>query len=356
MERPIGIYVHHHGSGHARRARQLAACLSRPVHILTSATDYFTDWPAEQLVALPLDFDEKTDITQAKQASPIFHYLPRRVPGIRQRMGRVASWIAENDPVLLIVDLSVEIAHFARLCSVPTIYVRLHGRRDDLAHREVFRLCEALLAPFPPALEDEHTPAWVREKTIYLGAFSRYDRRSLSGVEARHALGYTCPKPLAVVINGRGGDDMSVAYWGAAARATPTWEWLLVGQLAATEDERPANLCMAGYQHDTYPFLRAADVVIGSAGTNTLMEIGAASRPYISLPEPRPFDEQYCKARALEQLGLTLVQQQLPTPGAWAELLAQARLLPQDAWATLWAEPGLAEAAARIEAIASRFI
>lgn len=67
----------------------------------------------------------------------------------------------------MVVDVSVEVAMLARLASVPTICVRLNGKRDDAPHLEAFRGAIGLMAPFHPTLEMADTPAWIRDKTVY---------------------------------------------------------------------------------------------------------------------------------------------------------------------------------------------
>ncbi|WP_204327890.1 hypothetical protein, partial [Proteus mirabilis] len=66
------------------------------------------------------------------------HYAPLNHPGLRARTARIAAWAARTNPALLVVDVSVEVALFARLLSLPTLVVRLAGRRDDPPHLEAF--------------------------------------------------------------------------------------------------------------------------------------------------------------------------------------------------------------------------
>lgn len=331
---PVGFYVHHHGSGHATRSKQLADGLpaDTPVRFFTSAPDYFEGYGADRLTPLPPDFLRTRDPARDLLRDNVLHYAPVDLPGVSARMAIIAGWIAEHRPAYFVVDLSVELALFVRLCGCRVYLVRLHGHRDDPAHTAAFQLAEGLLAPFAPALEDAHTPDWVREKTIYLGTFSRYDNRKEARPQVRRTLKISGERPVVTVVNGSGGATRSAAYWAKVAAAHPDQQWLLVGRLDAADVPPPDNLRLAGFVADTYPYLRAADYLIGSGGTNTMSEVAAVRGRFISLPEPRPFGEQVCKMRALERLGLTVVVEALPAAGEWREYLAKADELDLSRW------------------------
>lgn len=331
--RPVGFYVHHHGSGHANRTRLLAARLAPgvPVHVFTSAPEAFADWTRGTVHPLPADTVPERDPRQDLLSDEVLHYAPVDLAPLQDRMALLANWFATARPEYFVVDLSVEIALFARLCGVRTALMRLHGHRDDPAHRAAFGLAEHLLAPFPEILEDAHTPAWVRRKTTYLGAFSRYDARTESRSEARRQLALPDEARVLTVVNGTGGGAQDQSRWTAIARACPDWIVLLVGFLSATGGSVP-NLRPVGRVADTFPYLKAADVVVGSGGTNTMMEIGAARVPFLSLPEKRPFGEQRCKMEALARLGLTEIGDPELPPRSWPALLEHVRRMDTSDW------------------------
>ncbi|MBB4078745.1 putative glycosyltransferase [Lewinella aquimaris] len=343
MPRPVAFYVHHHGSGHANRTRLLAAHLpaDTPIHVLTSAADRFTDWTGGKVHPLPPDVSPDRDPQLDILENQVVHYAPVDLSGAQQRMAILSAFIARNRPAWFIIDLSVEIALFVRLCGVRVALVRLHGYRDDPAHLAAFRLADRLIAPFPPQLEDEHTPEWVRQKTTYLGAFSRYDHRKESRRDCRLQLGLDQDSKVATVINGLGGGAQELSEWVSAARANPDWRFLLIGKVADAFDSSPVNLRRIGMVADTFPYLKAADVVVGSGGTNTMMEIGAARVPFISRPEPRPFGEQVCKMRALRRVGLTDIVTDTPDANAWGPLLDRASKQEVSGWDVLYQEATL---------------
>ena len=294
--RPVAFYVHHHGRGHANRTRLLTErwATDAPLHVFTSAPEPFRDWTAGEVHVLPPDVSPDRDPTLDLLQDQVIHYAPVDLPDLQQRMATIANWIAEHRPALFVVDLSVEIALFVRLCGCRTALVRLHGHRDDSAHTAAFRLADYLIAPFPPALEDAHTPDWVRAKTIYLGTISRYDHRQETKAACRQQLQLSVAQPVVTVINGAGGPDSYRGRvqrkWQEAARATPDWLFLLVGRVGEAAESSPPNLRHVGFVSDTFPYLRAADVVVGSGGYQ--YDDGGGGRP-------RPLSEYAGRASLL---------------------------------------------------------
>ncbi len=306
------------------------------VWIFTSAPEYFTDWTGGTVVPLPLDWAPELSPDDIFPEGRDLHYAPTGLPSLARRMSLLAGWIAEHHPERFIVDLSVEVALFVRLCGVRTELVRLHGRRDDPAHEMAFRLSHRLIAHFPEVLDDVHTPEWVRRKTTYLPGRSRYDGRSLSRGAARHLLDIPPGCRLVLIINGMGGGAVPLAYWLSVAKRHPDYHWWVVGKMDTARTAAPDNLRGIGWVKDTFPYLRAANIVVGSGGMNTMWEVGAARRPYISIPESRPFDEQNCMMNALARLGLTLPVSELPGPEGWRGLLAATAGMNLNGWEELF--------------------
>ena len=336
IRQPIGYYVHHMGSGHARRARHLVRAVERPVTILSSYQRGFTtDDDDYSYIYLPEDHAHGSHYDQDIAPVPdALHFAPVNVPGIRQRSKLLAQFFANQNPALLVVDVSVEITLLARLCSVPTLGVRLTGRRDDAAHVLGYQACRKILATFPEVFEDPSTPDWMREKTVYLGGFSRHDANPLSKMEARGNLRLNPTDRVVTLINGRGGEQHDLKYLSAVARANPDWVWLVIGnsEKLTPSNQLPKNLRCYGIVDDTYPFLKAADVVVGTGGTNVIMETGRAGAAMICLPEERPFAEQITKARALADLDLAIVPAGKVTPESWSNLLRRAEGLTVSNW------------------------
>ncbi|WP_019902904.1 hypothetical protein [Methylobacterium sp. 77] len=309
-QRPIGYYVHHQGAGHWQRANLIAYRLQRPVTLIGTLSEIDTSAANGAVLDLPDDRISGFDGQDGEAARPdCFHYVPVGIDRIRARMGLLSAWMAENDPALLIVDVSVEVALLARLLSVPTLVVRLAGNRTDTPHLEAFRSAARLLSFYPPQLEAAGTPDWVREKTVYAGFLAE---ASGAGVPDDGSI---------VVIYGRGGDGGSASDLVAAARAVPDRHWHVLGPVEGGPVEAPPNLHLHGWVADTGPYLDRAALVVGGGGDGVVAAVATRAKRFICLPEPRAFDEQTAKADALGALGAAVVRPAWPDASEWPGLV-----------------------------------
>lgn len=307
IDRPIGYYVHHHGAGHLARAHSIAAVSERPIVLLGTGLgedgiDLADDRPASGL------FDGCDGASSRPDA---LHYAPFDHEGVRRRVARIAGWIAQARPALMVVDVSAEVAMLARLASVPTICVRLSGDRDDPAHLEAFRGASGLLAPFHPACESDATPEWVRAKTLYLPGIAQ------PPVEADPA------EKLVLVVFGKGGTAGDGDKLAKAARAWPGWRWRVIGPVAAPA-QKPRNLEFAGWVASPEAEIARAAIVIGASGNGLVGAVMAADRPFVCIPEDRPFGEQHATARGLKALGAAIVLPEWPSACFWGRILDDA--------------------------------
>jgi hypothetical protein len=326
MSRPIGYYVHHHGDGHRQRALAIGQSLENVMLMGSGLAGRTGDLPFLDLPDDRLD-DSFAGIDHVDRPSSL-HYAPLDHEGLRQRTALMAGWIAEARPRLMVVDVSAEVAMLARLASVPTVYVRLSGRRLDAAHLDAFRGASALLAPFHDALDDDETPAWVREKTFYAPGIVRSGSQNIS-VEDN----------IALVVLGYGGGISNGEHWAAAARAAPEWRWRIIGPCTVPAD-LPPNLELQGWVDDADAQIAAAKVVIGGAGDGVVSAVLKERRPFICLPEPRPFDEQASKANRLAAVGGAIVRHDWPQPQEWPFLIGRAIAQNQQWPACLESESG----------------
>lgn len=310
MTRPIGYYVHHHGDGHRRRAIAIGSILENVTLVGTGLTG-----KSDHLPVLDLPDDrlgkEFTGMDHADRPSSL-HYAPLDHEGIRQRTALIAGWIAHAQPRLMVVDVSAEVAMLARLASVPTVYVRLSGSRLDTAHLDAFRGATALMAPFHEALDDEDIPPWVREKTFYAPGIVRSLSTAIKESDS-----------VILVVLGRGGGISNGERWADAARSTPERQWRILGPCTVPLDV-PDNLDLQGWVDNAETHIGGADVVIGGAGDGVVSAVLTARRPFICLPEPRPFAEQLSKAKRLAVTGGAIVRYGWPETGEWPALVAQA--------------------------------
>ena len=310
--RSIGYYVHHQGQGHLVRARAIQARLGTRCTLIGTFTEREAD-PTS--LRLP---DDRISVSfsgaDGESSRPnAFHYAPLEAANVRERMAMLAAWIAQNDPACLVVDVSCEIALFARLMSVPVVLVRLAGRRTDKPHLEAFRAAELLIAPFPAEFDDRDMPQWIRDKTIYVGF--------IGGVRPHHSAP-SKPSRIAVVM-GQGGASLRIEAIVAAARATPAWDWQVFGTITSGGD-LPANLAVHGWCADLSSHLSHAKVVVGACGDGLLADVAAHAKCFVCLPEDRAFDEQRSKARHLARLKMAVVRESWPMPDQWPSVLEEA--------------------------------
>jgi len=311
MVRPIGHYVHHHGDGHRQRAIAIAKASAWPITLLgtglagRSGGIPFVDLPDDRIG------DGFSGDDGCSRPSAL-HYAPLDHDGQRRRVAAIANWIAEARPALMVVDVSVEVAMLARLASVPTVYVRLGGLRTDHPHREAFAGASALLAPFPAALDDPDMPDDIRARTFYA-----------PGIVPSRPAG-TAETNDVVVVVGRGGAAGDGERWAAAARSSPELGWRVIGPCTVPADP-PHNLSLLGWVEGAESHIASAAVVVGAAGDGLVNAVIAARKPFICLPEPRPFAEQYSKAERLGALGAAIVCREAPKANAWPGLVAAAR-------------------------------
>jgi UDP-N-acetylglucosamine--N-acetylmuramyl-(pentapeptide) pyrophosphoryl-undecaprenol N-acetylglucosamine transferase len=338
MTRPFGYYVHHQGAGHLHRARIMASELLRPCRIMGSfeaGDEDVLSLPSDQIDPSFAGLDKTPDRPEA------FHYAPIGVAGVRDRMAVIASWIASADPALFIVDVSVEIALFVRLMSIPLVVVRLSGNRTDRPHLEAFRAAEALLCPYPEILEIESTPKWVRAKSIYGGFLAK---PSSPFTRTRVEEGRIS------VVFGRGGVAPDIQTLIEAAAAVPKCEWHIYGPIKPLGEVLP-NLNIHGWISDIGAAIDQADIVVGSAGDDLIANVAARNKPFVCIPEDRPFDEQRVKAQKLASLGVTLTLDRWPESPNWRNILDDVKALRSN-WRSLYRPEAVKEVCQQLNAIA----
>ena len=322
----IGYYVHHQGRGHSHRALALARQLDESVVGLSSLPRP-EGWTAPWVV---LERDDQSPSPTDPTAHDRFHWAPTADAGLRTRMAQISAWIAEHRPRLMVSDVSVEVAVLARLHGVPVVTVVLPGRRTDAAHLLGFDISTHLVGMWPAAAHDmlPDLPARLRERVHPLGAVSRHPVR---------APGTRRPgPPRALLMTGAGGDALSAAQVEQAQRQSPGWEWSVLGGHGS-------------WSADPRAVLEDADVVVTTAGQNSLAEVASARVPAIVIPQARPHDEQRTSAAALVAGGLpVLVEDRFPDHG-WSGRLQSAGRLDGARWSS-WCDGLAAERFAHLVA------
>jgi hypothetical protein len=325
----IGYYIHHQGDGHVTRAAAIARRLGDEPVTGLSSRGRPGEW-AGPWVQLARDDDPPASNRADPTAGGALHWSPARHPGLRERMAQIAAWVATHDPRLMVVDVSVEVTVLVRSMGVPVVVMGMPGVREDAAHQLAYRLADAILAPWPEWADLLVGGGAWRDKLHAVGAISRFEERarpSAPGPNGRRVL----------VLSGRGGTELTEDALVAAQRATPQWEWTVLGP--------PSSRWVA----DPWPLLCGADVVVTHAGQNAIAEVAAARRPAVVIPQERPHREQRTTADAVRDAGLAVVCSCWPEPHAWPALLLEAARRGGESWARWSAGSGAARAAAVLE-------
>ncbi|WP_442591815.1 glycosyltransferase [Pedobacter sp. AW31-3R] len=292
MNFKIAIYIHHHGLGHFMRTMTIVNALPDYDFILMgSKLPIQTPLPSHvRLVHLPSDLPDADD-THYKRGHMVesLHYSPLNVHGIRSRSAIITDVFKNEFPMILIVDVSVEVTLLARLCGIPTIVMRQHGKRTDLPHLLAYQSAELLIAPYPRSLyHGEEDEAYA--KTVFTGGFSKFTT-SLNPVEE-------LTNHIAIIIGG-GGSSLTSDFVISLASTFPDYFFHLLGNVS-TEPDGPFNLKWHGHLENPQQVIEKCIIVIGNTGHNTVMEMANLNKRFIGIPEQRPFDEQLEKAEVIK--------------------------------------------------------
>ncbi|GAA0324205.1 hypothetical protein [Psychrobacter aestuarii] len=339
----IGYYAHHHGSGHCRQADKLAALLPEPVRaqftVFTSvsAADYsFSNICEAQVIRLAPEDERAGDVLKGRAGQywqpEGLHYSPVGNRDIQARSYQLIQALHARQIDLMIVDVSVEIAMLCRTISMPYLYVRLTGVRDDMPHVEAFKGALAMLAPYPRALEAIDTPAWMPQKSLYLDFIGTAPSTELNRSEFLTLLNnladdtkpYRESTPIITVIKGYGGHQAIDARLPQLRELLPD---AFIISLGPIDDDMRHLVDIATQVKDVRPFIVHSDALLMACGLNSIAQVYYEQTPLIVQPDARPYDEQVATANALIAQGRALswedfcktVQNnngQLPTPTA----------------------------------------
>lgn len=336
-ERPVGGFVHHQGRGHAQRTASIANALieHRPVTLFCARPDILEGLDERvEVIALPSLFEPTGEEAPGLAALPVpgtVHCAPLGWPGIRQAMARIAGWFEAARPALFVTDVSAELSQFARLCSIPHIAVMQHGERSDPGHVAAYESAVGLLAPYSRALEQTDRPRWMKEKTHYAPGVGIDLPAMPTQKRARARLGLPQHRKIVCVVAGGGGTGTPTAPLTLGARDDAASLWFTIGHVTSEWHETPpGNLVHKGWVDNPMDWIAAADQIVSSCGNTTVHTVIAAGKPWVVIPEWRYFDEQACKAEALDREGLAAVSRTWPAhAGAWRQLWDAAGRLEQ---------------------------
>lgn len=328
----LGYYAHHHGSGHCRQIDKLAALLPaearQQLTVFTSVTsDTYTFAAIDEgrIVRLPAE-DERADDVLAGRAGQYWqpaslHYSPVGNSDIQQRSHKILDTIHQRHIDLMVVDVSVEVAMLCRAASVPYLYVRLPGIRDDEPHLNAFAGAVALLAPYPRTLESAMTPDWLAKKTLYLD-FINIEQRNAQNYqdfiknlmqlttdeEALSSMleGKNTPT-IVTVIKGYGGHQAIDAKLPELRQLLPH---AFIISLGPIDDDKRHYVDIAADVNDVTPFIEHSNYLLMACGLNAVAQAYDYATVLVVLPDDRPHQEQEVMAEALIAQGRALSWQQ----------------------------------------------
>lgn len=361
MKKPISFFVHHQGRGHARRTMAIIREFSpdRPVSVMTADPSLFDGFERDiDLIALPdmIGADVPTQALYEQPTPSVMHCVPMGVREMRQTMRRILDHLDDVEAGLFVIDVSAELALLSRIASIPAVKIRMHGDRNDPGHLGAYEACVGMLAPFDERLEQDDYPQYLRQKTFYSGGLCTTAPQVPERAEARRQLGLDPDREIVVAFTGGGGSGTPYAPLTVAARAAPETLFLTVGPLHLEGHETDfANLVNCGWVDNVVDYLAASDIVLASAGDNTVHETAMLKRPYIVAPEWRYFGEQTRKAERLEALGAAVNMATWPADFAgWQSVLEEARALDVGKLSELYSADAAKRAAQWLEACVDR--
>jgi predicted glycosyltransferase len=154
-------------------------------------------------------------------------------------------------------------------------------------------------------------PEDVRRRVVPVGAISRFgpqpNRRRRPGPRR------------AAVLQGRGGDALTLLDAEELGRLVPGWDWVVLGGAAPWSDDLGTHLT-------------DADVVVTTAGQGSLADVAAHRRPAVVIPADRPHEEQLWTAEELAAGPWPAVVVPTPAKALTMGVLSRAAALPGQTW------------------------
>ncbi len=324
----LGYYAHHHGSGHCRQIDKLAALLPvdarRQLIVFTSLSSdayTFTSIDETQIVSLQAEDECDDDVLKGRAGKhwqpASLHYSPVGNSNIQKRSHQILDTIYQRKIDLMIIDVSVEVAMLCRAASIPYLYIRLPGIRDDTPHLNAFAGALALLAPYPRLLEATMTPEWVGKKTLYLDFINTAQQKELFYHEFIKILAKLntsnvkdwkeAPHTIITVIKGYGGHEAIDMKLPELRQLLPS---AFIISLGPINDEMRYHVDIATQVNDVTPFMQHSDYLLMACGLNAVAQAYDYTTPLVVLPDDRPHQEQEVMAQALINQGRALSWQQ----------------------------------------------
>lgn len=291
----IAYYAHSHGSGHCNYAQLMAQYHPEKTIVFTDS-DFNFD-PDISVVHLDNEHCNGEELDVQVFGTPEYlHYAPIGLSKITRRNQQILSEVIKREVSLMIIDVSVEVAALARVSSIPYVYVKMMGNRDDAAHLNAYEGALFLVAYYPESFEPESTPQWIRNKTLYLGFISKF---SLQPPLYVSEVPFIKNRFTVVVLQGFGGNQIDDSFVQQLSSQLEMAQIFLVGDIEV--NTTMPNVTCVGKVSNTMPYIHGADLLIAACGSNTTAEIITAKKQFLILSEERPYDEQLIFSEALER-------------------------------------------------------
>ncbi|MEO7268479.1 MAG: glycosyltransferase [Knoellia sp.] len=354
----VGWYVHHHGAGHRTRAMVVGQELmarGADVTLLGSALegDSARKGPVTS-VRLAMDAPLPEADTEAGSDVTVhgtMHWAPLGHSGFRERMTTIARWVQVEEPDVVVVDVSCEVAVMVRLLGIPVVVVAQPGERTDAAHAAAYDAASAVLAPWPTWASENiwHTStvlgrdAWPDGRLVAVGGITRGPGVSASAAprlsrSAPLSPLSAAPRLRGLVLAGADGFDDPDLH-DVITDSVPDVDWTVVGGRAWVPNV-----------HDR---LAESDVVVTHAGQNAIADVARWGLPAVVLPQRRPFEEQQHMGAVLASSGIAQVVQLGDVKGThWGDLVELARKTGGEGWRTWGCQGAAARAASLVEVVA----
>ena len=295
----IGYFVNNHGTGHTNRLFCLVQELEAmnydyKLYVFAENVDKIYD------LGLPIKLYRPIEVI--KLPSPnwgpvckgeVYHCLPNNY---KEYFKPIVSTCINEGIQTFVSDLSVEVGMAVRLHVDKLVYILLHGDRVDGPHQNMFHIADKLIVPFHQILEDSYFREFSREfNLVYSGGFLKFQYQSR---EEFYPSEYDSNRRNVLIILGTGGDTFDESYIDV--------------------DPNIYNVVILGKKKfvDPYNYIRCADIVVANAGDSIMHEIAYFNKPYICIPEERPFREQEIK-------GMTLFREGMALTSSWRGLLSE---------------------------------
>lgn len=335
MRYSFTFYIHHHGAGHITRVLEIVKTIRKQcscdIALLgTGLSKYLQDIPnGIKTIDLPPDIPNKEDSYHCLNPVRHLHYSPLNIANLVERNALIVEHLRENPKTICIIDVSCEVTQLVRLCGVPSVVVRQHGNRTDLAHQLAYESAAHIIAPYSQEMSSDVEEGRYAAKTLFSGGFSRFDG---------HSAVYKEQKDHIALIVGKGGTNLGDRFLRhLQTQLSGRYTLHVIGDVDGKSLGN--NIVFHGHLPDPSAVLDRCTVVLCNAGHNTIMEMASLRKRIVCIPASRPFAEQINKALHLERLGLAvMVREELLYQTDWKAILQQAADLDTSRWASIMCE------------------